>query len=68
VDEKVAEYLEAGCRIVIVVNPRHWRAMVYTAGAAVVLTDADALDGGDVVPGWTLPLRDVFPFGPGAAA
>jgi Uma2 family endonuclease len=67
VDEKVAEYLESGCRMVIVVNPRHRRAMVYRPGAAVLLTDEDALDGGDVVPGWTLPLRDVFLFGPGSA-
>jgi hypothetical protein len=31
------------------------------------LTDDDALDGGDVVPGWTLPLKDVFAFGSGVA-
>ncbi|HYH80298.1 MAG TPA: Uma2 family endonuclease [Longimicrobium sp.] len=67
VDEKVAEYLGAGCRMVIVVNPRHRRAMVYSSGSAVLLTDDDALDGGDVVPGWTLPLKDVFAFGSGAA-
>jgi Uma2 family endonuclease len=67
VEEKVAEYLDAGCRMVIVVNPRHRRATVYTPGAAVLLTDDDALDGGDVVPGWTLPLKDVFAFGSGVA-
>jgi hypothetical protein len=25
-----------------------------------VLTENDSLDGEDVVPGWTLPVRDLF--------
>lgn len=62
VDEKVAEYLEAGCRMVVVVNPRRRTAAVYRSRSDIVLlTENDALDGGDVVPGWTLPLREVFP-------
>lgn len=62
VDEKVSEYLEAGTRMVIVVNPRHRIATVYRSpGDIVLLTENDALDGGDVVPGWSLPLRDLFP-------
>jgi Uma2 family endonuclease len=62
VDEKVAEYLEAGCRMVVVVNPRRRTAAVYRSRSDIVLLrEDDSLDGGDVVPGWTLPLRDVFP-------
>jgi Uma2 family endonuclease len=62
VDEKVAEYLEAGCRMVVVVNPRRRTAAVYRSRSDIaLLTENDSLDGGDVVPGWTLPLREVFP-------
>lgn len=61
VDEKVAAWLEAGCRMVIVVNPRRRAATVYRSPADVqLLTENDSLDGDDVVPGWKLPLRDVF--------
>ncbi|HSU18077.1 Uma2 family endonuclease [Longimicrobium sp.] len=62
VDEKVAEYLDAGCRMVMVVDPRRRAATVYRSRSDIVLlTENDSLEGGDVVPGWTLPLRDVFP-------
>lgn len=61
VDEKVAEYLAAGCKLVIVVNPRRRTATIHRSPTDVrPLTENDAIDGGDVVPGWTLPLRDLF--------
>jgi len=62
VDEKVSEYLEAGTRMVVVVNPRRRVATVYRSPRDIVLlTENDTLDGGDVVPGWSLPLRELFP-------
>lgn len=62
VDEKVSEYLESGCRMVVVVNPRRRTATVYRSRSDIaILTENDSLDGSDVVPGWILPLRDVFP-------
>jgi Uma2 family endonuclease len=61
VEEKVFEWLAAGCRMVVVVNPRQRTATVYRSPSDFVrLTEADVLDGGDVVPGWTLPLRELF--------
>lgn len=61
VDEKVAGWLEAGCRMVIVVNPRRRAATIYRSPNDVrLLTENDALDGADIVPRWRLPLRDVF--------
>jgi hypothetical protein len=33
---------------------------MHTASNTVRLSIDDALDGGDVVPGWKLPLRDIF--------
>lgn len=61
VEEKVADWMQAGTRVVIVVNPRRRSVNVYRPGADVrVLTESDTLDGGDVVPGWTLPVREMF--------
>jgi len=28
--------------------------------APLLLTEADTLDGGEVVPGWRLPVREIF--------
>lgn len=61
VEAKVARWLAAGCRMMIVVNPARRAATVYRSRDDItLLTEHDTLDGGDVVPGWTLPLRDLF--------
>lgn len=61
VDEKVAEWLEHGTRLVFVVNPRRQTVAVHRPGQPVrILGMDDVLDGEDVVPGWTLPVRDLF--------
>lgn len=60
VDEKVADWLEHGARMVIVVNPRNRTVRVHTPGGVIELTEAGMLDGGDVVPGWSMPVADIF--------
>ena len=60
VAEKVSEWLEAGAGMVIVVNPRNRTVQVYTSDGVIELTEADTLGGGDVVPGWTMPVADIF--------
>jgi len=61
VEDKVVEWLEAGSRMVIVVNPRQRSVTVYHSRTDMIrLTEEDALDGGDVVPGWQLPITEVF--------
>jgi Uma2 family endonuclease len=61
VEEKVTTWLEHGTRLVFVVNPRHHRVAVHRPGQPVrILTDADSLEGEDVVPGWAMPVRDLF--------
>lgn len=61
VEEKVFDWLGAGCRMVVVVNPRKRTATVYRSRTdIVVLTEDDVLDGGEVVPGWRLPIRQIF--------
>jgi Uma2 family endonuclease len=61
VAEKVAEWLEHGARLVFVVNPRRQTVDVHRPGQPTkTLGMDDVLDGEDVVPGWTLAVRDLF--------
>ena len=60
VNEKVADWLTAGTRMVVVVNPRNRTVNVHTPDNTVTLKIGDTLDGGDVVPGWQMPLTDIF--------
>jgi Uma2 family endonuclease len=61
VEEKIFDWLDAGTRLAIVGNPRHHTVTVYRSrGDITVLTEADTLDGDEVVPGWILPVREMF--------
>ena len=61
VDEKVALWLEYGVRMVIVMNPRRRSLAVHRSATMVrQLTIDDRLDGEDVVPGWSVAVRDLF--------
>ncbi|HKP53232.1 MAG TPA: Uma2 family endonuclease [Chloroflexia bacterium] len=58
---KVREYLAAGALMVIVIDPEPRLVTVYQAPDKVTfLTVNDMLDGGDVVPGWQLPVASIF--------
>jgi Uma2 family endonuclease len=61
IETKIDEYLDAGTRMVWIVYPRHERVFVRTPGAVRMLTRSDSLEGGDVLPGFTLPLAELFP-------
>ena len=61
VREKVAEWLEAGTRAVWVVDPRSRTVTVHEPGAEPrLLEEADALFGGDVLPGFELMVAEIF--------
>jgi Uma2 family endonuclease len=63
VDRKVEDWLDHGCQMVIVINPRRRHRTVTVYYASVVgttLTLDDVIDGQDVVPGWRLPVRELF--------
>ncbi len=60
-ERKTREYFGAGCRLVWIVDPDARTVTVYTApDQATELGEDQTLDGGDVLPGFTLPLRDLF--------
>lgn len=61
VEDKVMEWLEAGCRMVVVINPRRHTVTVYRSRTdIVILTEEDTLQGGDVVAGWEVPVAELF--------
>lgn len=58
---KVREYLETGARLVWVIDPEERSAVVYRAGGSISEYDADGvLDGGDLLPGFTLDLAEIW--------
>ena len=61
VEEKVQEWLDAGTRVVWVVNPRRKSVTVHTPNNnPVVLKLDDTLTGDPVLPGFALPVREIF--------
>ena len=61
VEEKVADYLAGGARLVWLVDPRERRVVLrYPDRPPAVLTENDTLDGEDVVPGFTLPVAELL--------
>ena len=58
---KVADWLSAGTRLVWVLDPARRVARVYRDdGTEQILTADESLDGGDVVPGFSCPLREIL--------
>jgi Uma2 family endonuclease len=61
VDDKVQQWLDAGCHLVWVINPRRREVIVYSHVAKpVILTEDDILDAQDVVPGFRMAVKDLF--------
>jgi len=59
--DKVQQWLDAGCRAVWLIDPQRRTVAVYDAGQHQVLrSDTDELIGGDLLPGFRLPLADIF--------
>ncbi len=61
VEEKVLDWLDAGCRMVIVVNPRKQVVTVYrTVDDIHIIGKGAELHGADVLPGWCLAVDSLF--------
>ena len=59
-ERKLQEYLAAGVRLVWYVLPEPQEVHVHTAEQHDVLTIDQELSGGEVLPGFALPLRQLF--------
>ncbi len=60
VHTKVNKYLQYGTRMVIVVYSETRTVVVHTPSGAQTLGENDRFDGGEVLPGFKLPVRDIF--------
>ena len=60
-ERKLREYFEAGTQLVWYVDPRAQTVTVYSApDRFIVLDESQTLDGGRVLPGLEIPLRELF--------
>jgi Uma2 family endonuclease len=60
-ERKVREYFEAGVRLVWLIDPKIRSVRVFTSPHdCTVLGNGKTLDGGDVLPGFALPLKTLF--------
>jgi Uma2 family endonuclease len=61
-EQKIAEYFRAGVELVWVVHPTLSKIHVYSSPTQpiVILNVGDVLEGGTVVPGFRLPLAELF--------
>ncbi len=58
---RINNYLSVGA-IVWLVEPEEHRIEIYVTGQPVkLLWEYDTLDGGMLLPGFTLPVKDIFP-------
>ena len=61
VDEKVADWLDAGTLAVILVDPRRRSVKVHRSMTdIVVLSEDDTLEIDDIVPGWKMTVGEIF--------
>ena len=60
-DEKIQMWLDFGVRLVLAVYPQSRTIEAHQPGLPpATLAYDDTLDGGDVIPGFTCPLKDIF--------
>jgi Uma2 family endonuclease len=62
IEQKLREYFQSGTRLVWLIDPRTRTVAVHHASGAParVLTVGDTLEGEQVVPGFTMPVADLF--------
>ena len=62
IHDKLVEYFENGGRLVWVIHPKEQYVLVYRSSQEPdrLLKSADSLDGEEIVPGFTLPVAELF--------
>lgn len=61
IGRKLGEYFRAGVRLAWIIDPRTKTVRVHRSeNESALLGIEDALDGGDVLPGFTLPIRTLY--------
>jgi Uma2 family endonuclease len=61
IQEKIADYFHSGTRLVWIVEPKNRTVAVYNSlTEARILTESDALEGGNVIPGFSCLVAEIF--------
>ena len=61
IEEKVDDYLAAGCPMVLVINPRRRTLTVHRPGQQpLVLRETNTFEASEVVPGFKCPVAAIF--------
>lgn len=61
VNSKVRDWLEAGARVVWVIDPQNRTVAIHCSlGKATILGMSETLPGQDVLPGFAMPVRQIF--------
>ena len=62
IHNKIVEYFENGAKLVWVIHPKEQYVLVYRSAQSPdrLLKSTDSLDGEDIVPGFILPIADLF--------
>ncbi|MDQ3332686.1 MAG: Uma2 family endonuclease [Planctomycetota bacterium] len=62
-EEKLADYRSAGIPLIWVVFPNRRTVHVYAGGSEIpeILHDSDLLTGGDILPGFSVKISELFP-------
>src|SRR3954447_12082934 len=58
IEEKTQSWLRAGTKVVVIVDPRTKSARIHRTGSSSSAEDVIEMD--DVIPGWRLPLAELF--------
>jgi Uma2 family endonuclease len=61
IEEKVDDYINAGCPMILVLNPKRRTGTVYRPSCnPLILRENDCFDAQDIIPGFRCALRDIF--------
>ncbi len=64
INQKIDELFSSGCKLIWIIDPRAKTAKVYTSAKRFKeLDETGTLDGGKVLPGFKLPLAELFAVG-----
>ena len=58
---KIRQLLAAGAALIWIVHPETRTVEVHTRSGAITLEGDDMLSGSDVLPGFEIPVREIFP-------
>jgi Uma2 family endonuclease len=60
IQSKLRDYLKYGVRMIVYVYPKSKTLNVHTPHGTRILTTDDTFDGGDVLPGFSIAVADIF--------